>query len=375
MLCRCGYALVSTEASPVLPDRCPVCDGALREPEPPSPAPPQLRRDSIPGYRIEELIGRGRMGCVYRATQISLDRPVALRILPPSLSRDRAYIHSFLEQAAAASRLEHPNLVPVNERGFVAGRGYLVTELVAGPTLRERVREAGALPQRDALRAASQAAAALAYLHDRGVVHGNVKPANLMQDREGSVKLCDLGLPKHHVPPRPEAFPDPGRANLPYASPEQLGGHPPDARSDVFGLGTALYELLTGHLPFGSDDPRMILRRQTSGQVILPRQFNPGISPAIEKLVLRMIEPNPARRPATGAEVAAALRATPRLGARRHRAGSDRSTLRTVAIVAGAVLLALFACGVLLKLADSLDRGRQQPSATEPAPAKPAVQP
>ncbi|MBI2899544.1 MAG: serine/threonine protein kinase [Planctomycetes bacterium] len=225
----------------------------------------------IPGYRLHQRIGSGGMGAVWRATQISLNRTVAIKILAPRLAKDPAYVDRFLKEARAVARLQHPNLVSGIDAGEAKGVYYLVMEYVEGRTLWRILEGLGRFEEPEALRIALQVAQGLDHAHRHKIVHGDVKPGNVMVMPDGLARLCDLGLAREIA--RRDAGPALGTKH--YMSPEQARGEPLDGRSDVYSLGMTLGHILTGSHP-------------------APVARIPG--PAGD-LVRRMTDPDPAKRP------------------------------------------------------------------------------
>src|SRR6516165_8885867 len=209
-------------------------------------------------YVVQSLLGAGGMGEVYRARDASLKRDVAIKVLPASVSRDPDRLRRFQLEAEAAAALNHSNILSIFAIGQQDGSPYIVTELLEGETLRERLRH-GALRLRDAIDAAIQIAKGLAAAHEKGIAHRDLKPENLFLAKDGRVKILDFGLAKlmqsvsadsPTVSLRDQT--DAGRVlgTVGYMSPEQVRGQPADTRSDIFALGCVLYEMLTGKRAF-----------------------------------------------------------------------------------------------------------------------------
>ncbi|HEX8068830.1 MAG TPA: protein kinase [Pyrinomonadaceae bacterium] len=217
-------------------------------------------------YRIEALLGAGGMGEVYQARDATLGRQVALKLLPAQFNLDGERVRRFKREARAASALNHPNIITIHEIGQVAGTHFIITELVAGVTLRERM-AGGALPVGEALEIAIQLASALAAAHAAGIVHRDIKPENVMLRPDGLVKVLDFGLaklaPRRATAAEIEASSDskikthPGlvMGTVQYMSPEQAQGQEVDARTDIWSLGCIIYEMLTGRAPFAEKTP------------------------------------------------------------------------------------------------------------------------
>lgn len=256
-------------------------------------------------YEIKALLGQGGMGAVYRAADTSLGRDVALKVLDPLVAGDPERVHRFLQEARAASALNHPNIIAIHEAGDSDGTRFIATELVEGRTLRELIQE-GPLPVTDALAIASQAASALAAAHAAGIVHRDVKPENIMVRPDGYVKVLDFGLAKLSDPSASGANPSLDAAQtmlqttagvimgtVAYMSPEQARALRVDVRTDCYSLGAVLFEMLTGRQPFtgatGTDVMVAILEREAPLDV-LRRE---GLPPQLVWVVAKALEKNP----------------------------------------------------------------------------------
>jgi serine/threonine protein kinase len=228
---------------------CPRCLLAAGLEPGEEPFPRERLAVAFPGLDIEGMIGRGGMGVVYRARQRSLDRVVALKILPPEVAEDPAFADRFTREARALARLSHPHIVAVHEAGEADGLYYLVMELVDGPNLRE-AQAAGRLAPEEALAIVPQICDALQYAHDQGVVHRDVKPENILLDRGGRVKIADFGLAKilrRSSEDRTLTGTDQVMGTLHYMAPEQMTSPlEVDHRADIYSLGVVFYEMLTG---------------------------------------------------------------------------------------------------------------------------------
>ncbi len=258
------------------------------------------------------------MGVVYRARDPRLGRDVAVKVLPDAVATDPERLRRFEREARAAGALDHPNVVAVHDVGNADGTPFVVTELLEGETLRERLRS-GPLPPRKAVELAVQIAHGLAAAHERGIVHRDLKPENLFLTRDGRVKILDFGLAKLRPPdaaPAPEAQTltrdtSPGAivGTLGYLSPEQARGQEADARSDIFALGAVLYELLAGQPAFSgpsaADTMSAILRED-------PPALRQGtrLPAALERVVERCLEKNPEERFSSARDLGFALEAS-----------------------------------------------------------------
>ena len=216
---------------------------------------PDLKGVAFGHYRILEEIGVGGMGVVYRALDTRLHRTVAIKVLPSTHVADPDRKRRFLQEARAASKLNHPNIVTLHDMASDGGVDYLVMEYVAGKTLKELICPEG-LPISEAGGYAIQLVGALAVAHAAGLIHRDIKPANIMVTNDGQVKVLDFGLAKQLIPVGADSL-DAGQSipgvlvgTVSYMSPEQTRGEPLDARSDVFAFGSVLYEIVTGQMPF-----------------------------------------------------------------------------------------------------------------------------
>ena len=238
-------------------------------------------------YEIHEQLGAGGMGVVYRARDLRLERTVALKFLPPALSADAHAKRRFLVEARAAAALEHVNVCTVHEIGETnAGQLYIAMAFVEGESLR-RVIERGPLPPAQAMAIASQLAAALGAAHARGIVHRDVKPANVMLGPGGVVKLVDFGVAKLEGSTLTGGAATPGTTA--YMSPEQVGSEDVDHRTDVWALGVVLYEMLAGTRPFAGPTDASIVHAITMREPAPLRALDPRIPPALDAIVARAL--------------------------------------------------------------------------------------
>jgi serine/threonine protein kinase len=208
------------------------------------------------GYRIESLIGRGGMGVVFKATDLSLDRPVALKLIAPELAEDERFRDRFLKEPRLAASLDHPNVVPIYEAGEHDGQLYLAMRYVEGSDLGSVLGSEGTLAPDEALWVLGQIAAALDQAHRRGLVHRDVKPANVLLDVDDHAYLSDFGISTQAGGVSGESG---HTGTLDYLAPEQIRGEAVDARSDCYALACILYECLAGEPPF---------RRQTEAETL-----------------------------------------------------------------------------------------------------------
>ncbi len=260
----------------------------------------------IPGYEISGVLGEGGMGTVYLATQLSLKRKVAVKILPPSLAGDESYLSRFRHESKAAAKIRHPNIVQIFDCGDYNNIYYFVMEYVAGETAGERVARKGKLDEESALLIAESVAVALEYAWDRAqLVHRDVKPDNILIDEDGTVKLSDLGLAKtmDHFSPGITV----GRSMIGsphYCAPEQAQGEENvDCCADIYALGATLYHFLTGQPPF-ADTPGIsaMVRKLTENLPDITRT-NPAVSDNAAWLIEIMLARDKKMRQQTWHEV------------------------------------------------------------------------
>jgi serine/threonine-protein kinase len=262
-------------------------------------------------YEILEELGQGAMGRVYRARDPLIDRSVAIKTIPiEALQREGRGVEArFLREAQSAGRLSHPNIVTIYDVGEADGSAYIAMEFLTGTTLRE-VMDKGPMPLDLALETAQQMTDALAFAHAHGVIHRDVKPANVMiSGSQGRIKLTDFGIAHLANSDHTQAGEMIGSPR--YMSPEQALGRELDGRSDMFSLGAVLYEMLTGHYAFDGDNLPMIVYRVIHDTPAAAASLRPNLPPALCQLLDRLLSKDPATRPDAPAtsEMLAALRA------------------------------------------------------------------
>ena len=255
-------------------------------------------------YRIIALLGKGGMGEVYRAEDLALTQTVALKFLPVSMTRDESARARFHQEVRLAREISHPNVCRVFDIGEFEGRLFLTMEYVDGEDLASLLRRIGQLPQSKGLEIARQMCAGLAVAHEHGVIHRDLKPANIMLDGRGRVRITDFGLAAFAEKLDAAEL----RAGTPaYMAPEQLSGTEVTARSDIYSLGLVLYEIFTGKKAFEANTLPELLRLREKNTPSQISTLVRDIDPLIERVVLRCLEKDPSRRPATALQVAAAL--------------------------------------------------------------------
>jgi eukaryotic-like serine/threonine-protein kinase len=282
-------------------------------------------------YRLDEVIGRGGMSTVYRGTDLSLDRVVAVKVaLDPLVEQSPIYLARFTREAQSTAAINNPRIVTVYDAGADGPTRFIVMELVPGRSLADVLRDDGPLEPARAANIAAQVADALSAAHAAGIVHRDIKPGNIMVTADGQAKVLDFGIARaldsHSLTQTATVL---GTSS--YMSPEQALGQPVDARSDIYSLGCVLYEMLTGEPPFVADVSAAVLHQHVRVEPKPARERNPDIPPALNDLVMQMLAKDPQDRPQTAAEVRDRLE---------HAAfgspGSGTDALTTMAMAAAA---------------------------------------
>src|SRR5712664_2042225 len=287
-----------------------------RSPHTPSSSNPLTSSDPIGGgrftpgqiiaerYRVVALAGRGGMGEVYRAEDLKLGQIVALKFLPEMLSQDAAALARFHAEVRTARQVSHPNVCRVFDIGEADGTLFLTMEYVDGEDLASVVRRIGRLSPDKATEIARQICAGLAAAHERGVIHRDLKPANVMLDGAGKIRITDFGLASIAASLQGAEV----RAGTPaYMAPEQLAGREVSTKSDLYSLGLILYEILTGKRAFEASTIPELMKLREQGTITNPSTLVRDLDPLIERVILRCLETDPEKRPASALQVAAAL--------------------------------------------------------------------
>nr|MDP9105130.1 protein kinase [Candidatus Eremiobacteraeota bacterium] len=260
-------------------------------------------------YRVDGTLGNGGMANVYVGTDTLLRRRVAIKVLREQYASDDDFVKRFSYEAQSAAKLSHPNIVNVYDFGREDHSYYIVMELVDGATLGELMRQEGTLPEPVALDYAIQIASGLAYAHRQGLLHRDVKPANILVTKDDVVKLSDFGIARA-VSEHTLGVTQPGMVmgSVAYISPEQAQGHDIDERSDLYSVGVVLYQMLTGALPFTGDNAVAVALKHVSADApaIDPKANN--VSPAVASIVAKLLRKDPRERFASATELASALR-------------------------------------------------------------------
>ena len=261
-------------------------------------------KNLVKGYTITNVKGEGSMGVVYRAHQLSMDRTVALKVLPPEKTKDQGFVEEFLSEARNAGRLNHPNLIHVHEVNKSGDVYYYSMEYIEGERLDEWMDECegGRVDPKRAVQVFIQISGALDYGFRAGVIHREIRLNSVMVCEDGQAKLADLGLTKGEQ----SRFLD--GENAAYVAPEQVNNETVDTRTDIYCLGCCLFHCLTGEAPFAGNSPKETLNRRLAAPTPNPLDHNPNLPPDLARVVMKMMARNPAGRYQTPAEVAEALK-------------------------------------------------------------------
>ncbi|MFP4056392.1 MAG: protein kinase domain-containing protein [Candidatus Brocadiia bacterium] len=249
---------------------------------------------TLGSFRVEEEISRGGMGAIYRATHAETGEQAAVKVLPPALAADRAFLQRFRREVRAVQQIEHPNVVRIHEVGTEGEAHYFAMEYFAR-SLADLL-EAGPLPPQRALRIAGQVAQGLEAAHAAGITHRDIKPANILFAPDGRAVVSDFGIAKVSEATRMTQTGTIVGTPV-YMSPEQAEGPQVDARSDIYSLGVVLYEMTAGRPPFEGRTSLDVLRHHRFSLPDAPKSLNPRIPGALSQLVLQMLEKRPSRRP------------------------------------------------------------------------------
>lgn len=297
-------------------------------------------------YRVDARIAVGGMATVYRAVDTRLDRVLALKVMHPALATDAAFVERFIREAKSVARLAHPNVVGVFDQGAQGAYVYLAMEYVAGCTLRDVLRERGALQPRAALDILEPVLAALGAAHLAGFVHRDMKPENVLIGDDGRVKVADFGL----VRAVGTATDTTGSllGTVSYLAPEQIEQGTADTRSDVYACGVVLYEMLTGGKPHGGDTAAQVIYQHLNEDVPAPSDAVPGLAAGLDELVAAATARKPDLRPSDAVALLAASRVIrealteeqldampPQALAETHDAAEDRTSVIPRVIPAG----------------------------------------
>ncbi len=259
-------------------------------------------------YRITTRLGQGGFATVYRAVDTTLDREVALKVLDPLLLRDETFLIRFQREARAVARLNHPHIVTIYEIGQHQGQQFIAMHYLPGPTLAQIIARQGAMNPMEVVRLAEQVASALDYAHRQGLVHRDVKPANVLLNERGEAVLTDFGIARVVGESRMLTRTGASIGTPQYMAPEQWTTGQVDARSDVYAFGIMLYQMLTGQVPFDGETSR-IMYGHVHEAPPPPQALNPALPPAVGQVLLKALAKDPAQRYGTAGELVAALKA------------------------------------------------------------------
>jgi len=309
--------------------------------------------EPIPGYMFQKRLGTGGMGEVFLARQESLDRLVAIKLLPPELAKDKSYVEGFMKEARSAGKVTHENIMGAVDVGESKGRYYFVMEYVQGETVFRLIKQMKIVPEAKALDIARQVARGLRHALQSGLIHRDIKPQNILITPDGQAKICDFGLAtelKSH-----DAVHGEDEENVhttpAYASPEQCRAEPLDHRTDMYSLGVTLYEMISGRRPFVASTPRERMTKHVTEQPQPPKAVNPAVSEAANQLVLKLLKKNKDERFKTYDELLAAFDAvakTPAYKSARPAEGPPAAPKKTPLMLGGAAAAAILLIVVLL---------------------------
>jgi serine/threonine-protein kinase len=318
-------------------------------------------------YQLDDLLARSGMASIFRATDTETGAPVALKIPHPQLESDVVFFERFKREEQMGQRLDHPYIVKVLTPRQKS-RMYMAMEYVDGRSLRSLIQAEAPLPTVRALEIARQVTEALAYLHEKGVVHRDIKPENILLTADGKVKILDFGIALDESKRRLTWAGLSATLGTPdYMAPEQIGGRRGDARTDVYAVGTMLYEMLTKNLPFSVANANALLRAKANEDPRPPSYHEPQIDPALEAIILRAIQRVPRDRYASAKELLVDLRDPQAALQRAPEAPRSRRGMHPIVRRAGKVALVLAVIGGLGALIYFSNRHAEPPSA---APAK-----
>lgn len=253
-------------------------------------------------YLVEELIGIGGMANVYKATDLLEHTAVAVKILKDEFAESDEFLRRFKNESKAISLLSHPNIVKVFDVSFSEKVNYIVMEYIDGITLKEYIQQKNILPWKDAVHFITQILRALQHAHDRGIVHRDIKPQNIMLLPDGSLKVMDFGIARF-ARSENRTITDRAIGSVHYISPEQARGDETDAKADLYSAGVILFEMLTGQLPFEADTAVSVAIKQISDLPVSPRQLNPDIPEGLEEITLKAMQKDVDRRYQSASEM------------------------------------------------------------------------
>lgn len=247
-------------------------------------------------YQLQQTLGSGGMAMVYKARDLMLERPVAVKILRQDFSTDPDFRERFRQEARSAANLSHPNIVTVHDFGLDQGKLYIVMEYVPGTDLKTMIKQTGKFRIEEAIALIVQACAGIGYAHRAGLVHCDVKPHNMLVTPDMRLKVTDFGIARALSSIHPDEKHEVVWGSPQYFSPEQAAGAAPSPASDVYSLGVILFEMLTGRLPFSTDDPTRLAQMHRDAPPPMPHRLNPEITPPLEQIMLKVLAKEPSAR-------------------------------------------------------------------------------
>ena len=247
-------------------------------------------------YQLDEQLGEGGMAIVYQASDLMLERTIAVKILRKDFSKSKAFQERFKEEARAAANLTHPNIVTVHDFGFDNDRLFIVMEHVPGTDLKQIIKKSGALPADHASRLFIQACAGIGYAHRAGLVHCDIKPHNMLVTPDHRLKVTDFGIARALASVKHDEQSQAIWGSPAYFSPEQAAGRAPSPASDVYSLGIVLFEMLTGELPFTDPSPQELALLHRYEAPPSAREINPEISAELEEIIVKVLSKEPSSR-------------------------------------------------------------------------------
>ena len=248
-------------------------------------------------YQLENELGSGGMARVFQATDVMLERKIAIKVLKEDFSSSPAFQERFKQEARAAANLTHPNIVTIHDFGLDQNRLFIVMEYVPGTDLKHLIRESeDGLPIEQTTRLFIQACAGVGYAHRAGLVHCDIKPHNMLITPDNRLKVTDFGIARALASINPQERTDAIWGSPSYFSPEQAAGAPPSRASDVYSLGVVLYEMVTGNLPFQAQSPQDMALEHRLQDPPSPRNYRSDLAPDLEKIILKVLSKEPAAR-------------------------------------------------------------------------------
>lgn len=273
------------------------------------PATPSARQqiagvpDSVGSYRILQQLGQGGMGAVYKAVHTTLERPVAIKMLPPELADSPEHVSRFLREARVVAGLRHPHIVTVYDAGEANGRYYIAMELIEGQSLAGYIEKQGLLKEAEALEFLAQSLQGLAAAHAEGLVHRDIKPDNLLLDRKGQIHIADFGLVMEVSSTSCLTMAGTVMGTPQYISPEQADGEKVDERTDLYSLGATFYRALVGQIPFQAPSVMSMLFKHKYERPVPPKKLRPELSESVNRLILWLMGKRREDRPPNAAAV------------------------------------------------------------------------